>query len=104
MSHVRARVLVSGRVQGVWFRESTRERASALGLTGWVRNLRDGRVEALFEGEQASVDGALEFIRKGPPLARVLSAEVVDYQAADPTESDFHVTMAPCTSPAGGKT
>ena len=46
MTLVRAQVLVTGRVQGVWFRETTRERACALGLTGWVRNLRDGRVEA----------------------------------------------------------
>jgi acylphosphatase len=93
MSPLRARVLVTGRVQGVWFRESTRERASALGLTGWVRNLRDGRVEALFEGEREAVDAALDFVREGPRLARVVSVEVVDYQEADPTESAFRVTM-----------
>ena len=93
MSPVRARVLVSGRVQGVWFRESTRERASALGLTGWVRNLRDGRVEALLEGDRQSVDAALDFLREGPPHAHVISAEIVDYQEAAASESGFRVRM-----------
>ena len=93
MTLVRARVLVSGRVQGVWFRESTRELASQLGLSGWVRNLPDGRVEALFEGERAAVDAALDFIREGPRLAHVLSAEVEDYEnIANASESGFLVT------------
>jgi acylphosphatase len=93
MTLVRARVLVSGRVQGVWFRESTRERASQLGLSGWVRNLRDGRVEALFEGDREAVDAALDFIREGPQFAHVLSAEVEDYEeVATANESGFRVT------------
>ena len=92
MTLVRARVLVSGRVQGVWFRESTRERARQLGLSGWVRNLRDGRVEALFEGERAAVDAALDFVREGPPLARVVSASVEeDGEVARVSESGFRV-------------
>lgn len=94
MTAVRARVLVSGRVQGVWFRESTRERAGALGLTGWVRNLPDGRVEALFEGERSAVAEAIEFVREGPPLARVVSAEVAEYEEAAPTEDAFRVPLA----------
>jgi acylphosphatase len=65
------RVLVSGRVQGVWFRESTRREASALGLSGWVRNLPDGRVEAHFEGDEAAVEAAIAFVRCGPEHARV---------------------------------
>jgi acylphosphatase len=65
------RVLVSGRVQGVWFRESTRREASALGLSGWVRNLPDGRVEAYFEGDEAAVEAAIAFVRRGPEHARV---------------------------------
>ena len=93
MSPVRTRVLISGRVQGVWFRESTRERAAALGLTGWVRNLHDGRVEALFEGEAAAVEAALDFVREGPPLARVRSAEVVEHEESAPTEVGFRVRM-----------
>jgi acylphosphatase len=67
---------VSGRVQGVWFRESTRRRAEELGVVGWVRNLPDGRVEALFEGAATAVAAAVEFVRRGPPLARVEQASV----------------------------
>jgi acylphosphatase len=80
-------------VQGVWFRESTRERAAALGLTGWVRNLRDGRVEALFEGEPKAVEDALAFVREGPPLARVASVELIEHSESKPTEHGFHVRM-----------
>ena len=72
----RTRVVVSGRVQGVWFRESTRRRAEELGVTGWVRNLPDGRVEACFEGATAAVEAAVAFVRRGPPLARVDEASV----------------------------
>ena len=65
------RVLVTGRVQGVWFRASTKEQADARGVCGWVRNLEDGRVEALFEGEEDDVDAVLEWCRTGPERARV---------------------------------
>jgi acylphosphatase len=74
----RVRALVTGHVQGVGFRDATRRRATALGLHGWVRNLADGRVEALFEGEDGAVDAALEFVRQGPPLARVSDVAVLD--------------------------
>ncbi len=67
----RVRVVVEGRVQGVCFRAETRRAALKLGVSGWVRNLADGRVEALFEGDAASVDAALEWCRQGPALARV---------------------------------
>jgi acylphosphatase len=70
------RVLVSGRVQGVWFRESTRREASALGLSGWVRNLPDGRVEAHFEGDEAAVEAAIAFVRRGPEHARISDVAV----------------------------
>jgi acylphosphatase len=69
----RIRVFVSGRVQGVFFRSETADMANRLGLTGWVRNLPDGRVEALFEGEKEHVEKVLEFCRRGPPGARVQS-------------------------------
>ncbi len=73
------RVIVSGRVQGVWFRESTRRRAEELGLAGWVRNLPDGRVQAVFEGEHAAVRDALDFLRTGGPgHAQVDAVEVRD--------------------------
>lgn len=67
----RTRVLVSGRVQGVFFRDSTREKARALGLSGWVRNLPDGRVEAIFEGDGDRVEEMLSWCEEGPPEARV---------------------------------
>lgn len=74
---VRAHVYVSGRVQGVFFRSETHDEALRQGLTGWVRNTRDGRVEAVFEGEKAKVDEVIEFCRQGPPGARVTNVEVV---------------------------
>jgi acylphosphatase len=67
----RLHVWVRGRVQGVFFRDSTRQAAVALGLHGWVRNLPDGRVEAVFEGDEEACGKALEFVRRGPPHARV---------------------------------
>jgi acylphosphatase len=75
VSRVRAHVLVSGRVQGVWFRASTRRRAEELGVSGWVRNLPDGRVEAEFVGEEQAVREALSFIAVGPEHARVDGVE-----------------------------
>jgi acylphosphatase len=62
---VRARAVVHGRVQGVWFRQSTAEHARALGVSGWVRNLPDGGVEAVFEGAPGAVDQSLGFVRTG---------------------------------------
>ncbi|MCM2263825.1 MAG: acylphosphatase [Desulfuromonadales bacterium] len=67
----RARVRVTGRVQGVFYRQSTVEMARQLGLDGWVRNLPDGSVEALFEGEKTAVDQAIAWCRQGPPRAAV---------------------------------
>ena len=66
---------VSGRVQGVFFRESTRRCASELALSGWVRNLPDGRVEALFSGPKPACEQALAWIRQGPPSADVTDVE-----------------------------
>lgn len=76
----RARVVVSGRVQGVWFRGATEEQAVRLGLAGWVRNLPDGSVEASFEGGGSEVDTAIEWCRTGPPSARVDDV-TVEWQA-----------------------
>jgi len=69
---VRARVIVEGRVQGVFFRHHTQEVASSLGVTGWVRNRRDGSVEAVFEGDQDCVDQIIQWCHRGPSGARVL--------------------------------
>jgi acylphosphatase len=91
MTSIARRVLVSGRVQGVWFRESTRRRAAELELRGWVRNLADGRVEALFEGEANAVEAAVRFVREGPPLARVSAVEVFcEDPAAEPPDTQRH--------------
>lgn len=74
----RVRVRVEGRVQGVFFRESTRREALALGVSGWVRNRADGSVEALFEGDEKAVERAIAFVRRGPERARVLRVHVTD--------------------------
>lgn len=72
----RVHVWVSGRVQGVFYRQSCLETAVELGLAGWVRNLADGRVEAVFEGPSDAVDRAVAWCRTGPPSARVSGVEV----------------------------
>ena len=76
MGRVRAQALIAGRVQGVYFRDSARALARQLGVTGWVRNLRDGRVEALCEGEESAVCRLIEWFHEGPPGARVSQVEV----------------------------
>ncbi len=73
---IRHRVLVHGRVQGVWFRGGTQEAARAAGVSGWVRNRADGSVEAVFEGEPPAVERMVGFCREGPPVARVDRVEV----------------------------
>jgi acylphosphatase len=64
-------VTITGRVQGVWYRGWTVKEATALGLSGWVRNRRDGSVEAVFSGEETRISTMIARCRKGPPLARV---------------------------------
>jgi acylphosphatase len=75
---IRRRVVVHGRVQGVFFRDSTRQRASQHGVAGWVRNNWDGTVEAVFEGEPDAIERLVEFCRRGPRGAEVERVEVVD--------------------------
>jgi len=72
------RVVVHGLVQGVFFRDSVRRRASSAGVSGWVRNNPDGTVEAVFEGEQGAVDRLVDFCREGPRGARVDRIEVYE--------------------------
>jgi len=70
------KAVIHGRVQGVWYRGWTEKTATALGLSGWVRNRPDGSVEALFSGPQDAVDRMLADCRDGPPLARVTDIDV----------------------------
>jgi acylphosphatase len=74
--NVRAHVTVSGMVQGVFFRASTRDKARRLGVTGWVRNLYDGRVECLVEGDEDAVSQLISWCRHGPPGAHVTDVEI----------------------------
>ncbi|MBI5231446.1 MAG: acylphosphatase [Coriobacteriales bacterium] len=73
---VRKRVVVSGVVQGVWFRASTAEEAREVGVHGWVRNRPDGTVEAAFEGPEGGVDRMVDWIGHGPERARVEHVDV----------------------------
>jgi acylphosphatase len=75
---IRRRVVVHGHVQGVFFRDSTRQRAAQHGVSGWVRNTSQGTVEAVFEGPEEAVERLVEFMRRGPRGARVDRVEVAD--------------------------
>jgi acylphosphatase len=70
--------VVTGRVQGVFFRDTARRRAEAAGVSGWVSNRPDGAVEAVFEGDEAVVDQLVHFCRRGPSRAEVAAVEVTD--------------------------
>lgn len=72
----RVHVLIKGKVQGVGFRASTRRRAKNLELAGWVKNLDNGDVEAVFEGSEENVDEMLDWCKKGPSLAKVVDVKV----------------------------
>lgn len=80
---------MTGRVQGVFFRQETARRARSLGVDGWVRNLRDGRVEAVLEGEPHAVTAVAEWAAEGPPMARVVKVEVEE--EAPQGESGFRI-------------
>jgi acylphosphatase len=81
---VRRHVWISGRVQGVWFRQSCADQARLCGVAGWVRNRPDGRVEAVFEGDEQPVAAMVDWCRHGPPRAEVTGIEV---EAEEPDSS-----------------
>ena len=86
---IRAHVFVSGRVQGVSYRANTREAARDAGVDGWVENLADGRVEAVFEGEESAVEGMVEWCHSGSPAAEV---DGVETEYGDPEgKSGFEI-------------
>lgn len=76
MADTRAHVFVSGTVQGVFYRANTKDQATERGLDGWVKNLADGRVEAVFEGEDDTVESMIEWCHEGSPAANVTDVEV----------------------------
>ena len=76
MTKTRAHVYVSGRVQGVFYRDYTQRQARARGVTGWVRNLSDGRVEAVFEGDEQAINHMVAWCRRGSPHAYVTDVRV----------------------------
>ena len=86
----RAHVYVSGQVQGVFFRDSARERAERLGLTGWVQNLPDGRVEAIFEGTSERVREMVRWCEQGPSHAEVENVDT-DFEAPEGDLTSFEV-------------
>lgn len=90
MTAVRAAVRVTGRVQGVWFRQSTKQAADKFGVVGWVRNNPDRSVEAVFEGDRAAVQSVIDWCQHGPELAVVDHLEV-DWQHATGEFDRFRV-------------
>ncbi|MEW5900029.1 MAG: acylphosphatase [Acidobacteriota bacterium] len=89
----RAHILVSGQVQGVFFRDHARRSAESLGLTGWVKNLWDGRVEAIAEGERDQLEKLIARLKEGPPSAEVESVDVRWEEFRDEFE-DFRITWS----------
>lgn len=90
MDRVRAHVLISGRVQGVNFRVATRDQARQAGVEGWVRNLQDGRVEAIFEGSNAAVRRLVSWCYSGPSSATVDRVEI-EWEEPTGVESSFSI-------------
>ncbi len=87
---VRCHIFVSGRVQGVFFRAFTKEKAKSLGLKGWVKNTDDGRVEVLVEGEKEKIEKLIEHLKKGPMLAKVEAVDA-DWQEFEGEFEDFQI-------------
>lgn len=87
----RVHLLISGTVQGVFYRQSTLEEAVRLGLAGWVRNLDDGRVEAVAEGPREALDALVAWCRRGPPAARVSDVATTFGEATGEHDGRFRV-------------
>ena len=86
----RVNVIISGRVQGVWFRASTKEKADQLGINGWVRNTSDGNVEAVFEGDEETIQKMLDWCHQGPQYARVENVKITKQEPSNEF-SDFSI-------------
>ena len=86
------KVIISGRVQGVFFRMETKRAADQAGVTGWVRNKRDGRVEAVFQGEKDQVARMIEWCKRGSPLSRVSGVDITE-EAVSSDFTSFEITV-----------
>ena len=86
----RVHVIISGRVQGVWFRANTRDKAKQLGLKGWVKNTPEGSVEAVFEGEEKLIHEMLDWCHHGPPMAEVENVEIKKQRSSNDFD-DFSI-------------
>jgi acylphosphatase len=91
MTKTRAHIYVTGKVQGVFFRQNTKRQAQSRGVCGWVSNLPDGRVEAVLEGEEAAVNQVVDYCRHGPSFAKVENVEVA-YEDYKGEFADFNIT------------
>ena len=89
MALIARHVRVTGRVQGVFYRAWTQQRAQALGIRGWIRNCPDGRVEAHVEGDEGAVEQVIGHLREGPPAAHVEDVRLWDVEPCD--FEDFEV-------------
>lgn len=90
MDEVRARVIIRGQVQGVFFRDSAQREARARGLAGWVRNQADGSVEAVIQGERAAVAALVHWCHTGPPQAAVETVDLA-WEPPVPGATGFHI-------------
>ena len=93
MLFFKVHLFVSGRVQGVGFRMFTKIKAESLGLSGWVRNLKDGRVEAMFVGPREKIEEMFSWLKQGSPLARVEEVKIEEKKAIkkDPFSGQFEI-------------
>ena len=89
--NIRVHAIISGRVQGVFFRMATKQKADACRVRGWVKNLPDGNVEAVFEGEKSRVEEVVAWCRQGPPASRVIRVEIDEQQYTGDWEG-FNIT------------
>jgi len=83
-------VIISGKVQGVWFRASTKQQAEQLGITGWVRNTKQGHVEAVFQGDTVALEQMISWCHQGPPLAHVQAVDVTE-ESVDSLLTEFMI-------------
>ncbi len=88
---VSKRAVIVGKVQGVWYRDSTAKMAKKLGITGWVRNCQDGSVEAVFQGNSTAVEQMISWCSQGPPAAKVDRVDVTDELTDENICHDFQV-------------